>query len=173
MAESLPTAGLYLNSTLKQNFNNGINQLISDVGRPLKLFFEPTASGCPNCFSGPDGSSNGIYDSSNSFPIGPLHRPFPNGGVCPVCRGSHKILTENSITYTVLRKWNPEDFDTSSYGIVSTNVVKTLAQIVAEKDFKRSNKATLDGDVLVRIGDPVPHGFPPPNFVVAFWQKKD
>jgi hypothetical protein len=173
MPENLPTAGLYLNSSLRTSFNNGINQLIADIGRPLKLFFEPTASGCPNCFAGPDGSSNGIYDNTNPFPIGPLHRPFPNGGICPICRGTHNIITENSTTYTTLRKWNPQDFDATSYGITPTNVVKTLAQIVAKTDFKRSKKANLDGDVLVRIGDPVLHGFTPPNFVVAFWKKQD
>lgn len=171
--KNLPSAGLFVTDDLKTLFNSSINQLRADLGRTLKVFFEPSASGCPNCFAGPDGSSNGVYDTANPFPAGQFNKNFPQGATCPVCQGSHEILTERSETYTVLRKWAPEDFDATQYGTLPTNVVRTKTDISARNDFKRAVKAELEGETLVRITDPVPAGLAPPQFVVVFWKKQD
>ncbi len=171
--KNLPTPGLFVTDGLKDLFNSSINQLRADLGRVLTVFFEPTASGCPNCFAGPDGSSNGVYDVANPFPAGQFNKTFPDGATCPVCQGSHKILTQQSATYQVLRKWNPENFDATQYGAVPANVVRTKTDIAARTDFKRAVKAELEGETLVRIVDPIPAGLAPPQFVVAFWKKQD
>ncbi len=84
--ESLPSAGRFVDNALVDLFTETIEQLIADMGRKVIIYLPPSASGCPNCFIGFDGTSNGVYDSNNPFALGgPLNIPFPNGGVCPVC----------------------------------------------------------------------------------------
>lgn len=177
MPESLPTAGRFVSTELRELFDDSLDQMIADIGREVKLFFPPTASGCPNCFSGPDRRSNGIYDTANPFGLGQFNKPFPNGSTCPVCRGSHQILTESSTTYTGLLKWNPEDIDVTPYGHNPANVVRTKTQAFAKEDIKRATKAMIDGEVVVRITDGVPAGLgsvtKAPRYVKAFWVKQD
>jgi len=175
MPENLPTPGLFVDAALKTLFNDSIDQLIADIGRPLVLHFPPSVSGCPNCFAAPDGNSNGIYDSANTFVAGEqFHRPFPNGTKCPVCRGDHKIkLGSTTTTYIALRQWAPKDIDATVYGTTPENVVRTKIQIVGQDDLKRATKAVIDGHIVVRITDPVPAGLSPPNYAKVFWKKQD
>jgi hypothetical protein len=173
MAENLPTPGKFVGPTLKTLFNESIDQLLADLGREITLFFTPSASGCPNCFSAPDGNSNGVYDSNNPFGLGQFNKPFPDGTKCPVCQGSHKILTTQSANYTALLGRNPEDIDVTQFGLQPTNVMRTKTQVVAFHDIKRAEKALIEGEIYVRLRDPVLAGLAPPQFTKTFWVKQD
>lgn len=172
--ENLPTRGKFVNDTLVNLYQSSINQLISDIGRTITLFLPPSASGCPNCLIGFDGSSQGIYDSSNPFVLnGPLHKPFPDGGICPVCRGTHQILTSVTSTYTALITTKPKDLDFTAIGeeIDPNTVVRTKTQIVAFEDIKIAEKSIIDGDTYVRITYPRKRGIRDLAYVATFWQR--
>jgi hypothetical protein len=173
MGENLPIAGKYVDDALKSLFTETIDQLIADLGRPVKLFFEPTASGCPNCVRGFDGSSQGIYNASNPFGAGKYNRAFPNGGVCPVCKGTNSILTENSVTYTANIGRAPKDIDYDALGENPTNIYKTKTQICAYNDILKCEKILIDGVICTRFRDPIKTGLQTLTYVVAWWKKED
>ena len=172
MSESLPARGGFITDDDINAFNADIKQVMSDMGKPVRLFFEPIASGCPNCLALPNGMSNGQYDSSNPFQInGPLHKPFPNGSRCFVCQGSHKIyLQQDTETYTSLIKYFPEDTDIGPEGNSPDQTIRTKMVISARNDIKRSKKAIIDGKECVRIREEVPRGIQAREFVVAWWK---
>ena len=114
--QNLPVAGKYVDDSLVTLYGTTIDQLIADMGRNITLYLPPTASGCPNCKIGFDGSSQGTTDGSNPFTGEPYNRPFPTGGLCPVCQGTHQILTTNTATYKVLIQREPKDLNWQQYG---------------------------------------------------------
>ena len=174
MAESLPDAGKYVDDSLKSLFRETIDQLIADLGRTVKLYFEPAASGCPNCFAGIDGRSNGRYDNSNPYTVGhKWHRPFANGTICPVCRGTHKIKEENSANYTATIQRAPKELNYNALGAQPTNVYKTKMVIEAYNDLLRTKKALIDGVLCVRIYEPVKTGLKDLRYVRCYWQAVD
>lgn len=173
MGESLPAAGYYVDSTLKELFNDTLDQLISDLGRSVRLYFEPSASGCSNCGLGPDGGSNGIYNAANPYPVGQYKRAFPNGAVCPVCRGTHNIYTEQYATYTALINRKPKNLDYTKLNINPENVYSTKMVMAAFEDIKRTKKALIDGEWCVRLQDPVKTGLKDLKYCKCFWKKID
>ena len=172
--ENLPAAGGLLTSDLKQLHEDTIKQLMADGGTKIKLFFDPTSTECPNCFIAPDGRSNGVYTGgSNPNPLGQFNKPFPKGSACPVCGGSHKILSSSTAEYTALIRWNPQDLGVLPEGFQPANVARTLTLIVAFEDAKRAKKALIEGNVCVRLRDPVPAGFGSNKpFARTFWIKQ-
>ncbi len=172
MGESLPSQGLYVDNALKSLFKSTIQQLISDLGRTVTLYFAPTASGCANCGIGPDGSSNGIYNASNPFALnGKYHKAFPNGSPCPVCKGSHKILTAKTATYTATISRAPRDLDYDVIGLNPSNVYATKMVLDAFDDLYRCEKILIDGEYCVRIRDPIKTGMKDLSFVRCWWKK--
>ena len=173
MAEQLPVAGKYVDDELKQLFTDTIDQLIADLGRPVTIYLEPTASGCPNCVRGFDGSSQGTYNVNNPYPAGKFNRQFPNGGVCAVCKGTNNILTTNSITYTAIIGRAPKDINYDAIGENPTNIYKTKTQMVAYHDVLKCNKILIDGIMCTRFREPVKTGLQTLAYVVAWWKKED
>ena len=173
MPESLPPPGEFVNNALQQEFEGSIDQLLADLGYRITLYFEPSASGCPNCRRGPDGESDGIYtDSDNPFSAGQYNIPFPDGSQCPVCKGSNKILTQQSQDYTALIQYNPTDIEFEDTGREPAQVVRTKTQIVAFNDIKRTVKAKIEGEFYVLIREPVRTGLQVRSHVRAWWQKQ-
>lgn len=172
MAENLPVAGYYVDANLKELFVSNINQLISDLGRTVTLYMTPSASGCSNCGIGPRATSDGIYNSSNPFVLnGPYNKPFARGGVCPVCKGTHKILTEVTVAYTATIGRAPKDIDYDALGINPTNVYKTKMVLSAFDDVRRCEKAMIDGELCVRLQDPIKTGLKDLAYVRCVWKK--
>lgn len=174
MGENLPSTNKYVTDALKDLFVETIDQLIVDLGRTITLYFEPSASGCPNCGMGPDGKSNGVYNASNPFPLNEqYHRVFPDGSICPICRGSHKILTEQSQNYTALINRAPKDLDYEAIGAIPQNVYTTKCQVVAYDDIKRAKFAIIDGERCVRIRMPTKTGLKDLKYVKGWWKRED
>lgn len=174
--ENLPTPGLFVDDNLVNLYGTSIDQLISDLGNPITLYLPPVGSGCPNCLAGFDGSSKGIYDNTNPFPLnGQYHRPFPTNGLCPVCKGTHKIYTSNTVQYTALIKAAPKDLDYTAYGkgILPQNTYRTKTKLVAFDDIKIAEKALIDGEICTRLMDPVKKGLRDRRYAVCWWQRLD
>lgn len=170
MAEDLPVPGLFITPELRDLFNSRFKQLISDLRQPVTLYFDPMASGCPNCYSAADGSSNGKYTGvANPFGSGKFNVSFPIGTKCPVCKGSHKIYTENSITYNAAVTSNPRDREIQNWGATDKTIIRTKMVGSAYRDIKRAKKALIQGEFFVLFRRPVRTGLPPPQFVKAFW----
>jgi len=172
MAENLPTKGLFVDANLQALFVANIDQLIADLGYPVKMFFEPSASGCPNCFRGPDGDSNGVYtDTSNPFGLGRFNIAFPAGGRCPVCQGTNEILTESSITFTALLLYEPKEFIRDATGRTPDADVQTKMQLCAIEDIRRAKKALIEGELYALVDDPTKTGLQLRSHVLASWKK--
>lgn len=173
MSENLPANKRYLTSGVENQFGTTVDQLIKDLGRSVVLYLPPTASGCPNCKPGFDGSSNGVYNSSNPFASVKYNKNFPAGGICPICKGTQKIITTNSVTYTANINHAPKDSDREAPGIEPENVFKTKMQLCAWSDILACEKALIDGNICVRIRDPIKRGLGTTKWVACWWRKVD
>jgi len=173
--ENLPAPGFYVDNDLAQLFSDTIDQLISDMGRNVTLYLPPISSGCPNCLMGFDNSSQGIYNTSNPYGPGPYNKQFPDGGICPVCKGTHEIRTAKTATYKALISRDPRDKEFSAIGkeFERNNIYRTKMQIVAYEDLKIAEKALIDGDMCVPIRDPIRRGLRDLKYVQVWWRKMD
>jgi hypothetical protein len=175
-SQNLPTAGVYVDDTLVDLFQTTIRQLIADFGRDVKFFLPASTSGCPNCEQGFDGSSQGVSQSSNPYPAGsPFNVSFPTGGICPVCKGSHQIKIENSVTHKSLISRSPKDFEYTQYGkdFDPRNVIKLKNTIEVFEELRRSGKALIDGEMYTVIGEPVKTGLRDLAFMQSFWMRQN
>jgi hypothetical protein len=73
------------------------NQVVNDLEIPVKFFFGPTITACPNCIVDTFGgvlTSTGVYKNGG---------PIPFEGVCPYCdgRGFTEIETSQTINCRV------------------------------------------------------------------------
>lgn len=173
--QNLPSAGKYVDDDLVDLYGTTIDQLISDMGRNVTLYLPPTASGCPNCKPGFDGSSQGTAPASNPFTGSPYNVNFPTGGVCPVCKGTHQILTENTETYKMLIQREPKDLDYQQWGkdVDPRNVYRLKCKVVVFEDIMRAEKANIDGAMCLKARDPVKTGLRDIRYVKSWWMKMD
>jgi len=64
-----------------------LDDMIEELGKIVRLVYEPTKSECPNCLLSPiNNRSSGIYQSG-----GPL--AFEEGQPCPVCSGEGWVIS--------------------------------------------------------------------------------
>lgn len=126
-AENLPVAGKFVDDALAELFQENINQLISDMGRSILIYLPPVASGCPNCEQGFDGSSQGVIQASNPFPLGsPFNKSFPTGGVCPVCFPVNSFVQVDT-GYKNIEHVRPSDVVKDRFG--NNKVVHNISEI--------------------------------------------
>lgn len=174
--QGLPTPGAFVDDTLVDLFKTTIRQLISDFGRPVTFYLPASTSGCPNCERGFDGSSQGVSESSNPFPAGsPFNVAFPTGGICPVCKGTHKIEIKNSVIHKSLIARSPTDFDYTQWGkdFDTQNVIRLKNTIEVFEEIKRANKALIDGDLYTVIRQPIKTGLRDLAFMQSVWMRQD
>lgn len=174
--QGLPTPGAFVDDDLVNLYGTTIDQLIADFGREITLFLPPSASGCPNCKQGFGGESQGVPSASNPYPVGsPFNKSFPTGGLCPVCKGTHKIETPNTQVYKVSIQRTPKDLNYTQFGIDfdPRNVVKTKSKLVTFEDFRIAEKAEIDGAMYKRIREPVKTGLRDLRYVQCWWKRAD
>ncbi len=174
--QGLPTPGAFVDDALVTLYGETIDQLISDFGRVVKFFAPPQESGCPNCEKGFDGSSQGVSQASNPFPVGsPFNRSFPAGGLCPVCNGTHVIPTQQTCDLKSSIQRAPKDFEYTQYGkdFDPGNVVKLKNKLVAFELIKTAKKAIIDGDTYTPMRYPVKTGLRDLRYVQSWWMRID
>jgi len=174
MAESLPSQGGYFDANLQQLYEDSIDQLIADLGYQVVLYLEPTVEECPNCGVGPDLKSDGVYDTGNAETLnGPKNRYFPAGARCPVCQGTHELLTEATSQYTALLKYTPEDWDMGETGISRTEVVRLKTKLSALEDVNNATKVLVEGSLFKKVADPIRTGLQTRSYLQSYWQRID
>lgn len=174
--QQLPTPGAFVDDNLVNLYGTTIDQLISDFGRFVTIHSPPQESGCPNCEKGFDGSSQGIPQISNPFPAGsPFNKPFATGGFCPVCNGTHKILTPLICSIKLSIQRAPKDFEYTQYGknFDPGNVVKLKGKLVTFELMKTATKAIVDGDTYTPIRYPIKTGLRDLRYVQSWWMRID
>lgn len=174
--QQLPVPGRFVDNNLVNLYGESIDQLISDFGRNVILYLPPAESGCPNCEQGFDGSSQGVPQASNPFPVGsPFNQGFGGGGLCPVCKGTHKIITPQSITYKLNIQRAPRDFEYTQYGkdFDPGNVIKLKGKLATFEDMVIAEKALIDGDLYVPIRHPVKTGLRDLRYVQSWWMRQE
>ncbi len=174
--QALPPAGAFVDDALVALYGETIDQLIADFGRFVTLYLLPSTSGCPNCEQGFDGSSQGVTQVSNPFPIGsPFNRGFPDGGLCPVCNGTHKIVTPRSVTYKTSIQRTPQDFDYNQWGkdFDPGNVIRLKNKLATFDDIKQAKKALVDGDLYKPLRYPIKTGLRDLRYVQHVWMRVD
>lgn len=93
-----------LDTATKAVIQQGLDDLITELGKDCLIVYPPLRVNCVNCVKDPIGNK-----SSNVWKTGgPL--PFPNGGICPMCNGSFTVAKENSETLHLLCAWEPRNF---------------------------------------------------------------
>lgn len=168
-----PTTPLFnIPDSVITTFQDGIDTLIRQLGKTVKLIYDPTIIDCPNCVFDPIGNK-----SANRFRPG--KQPFSDARRCPYCRGRGKTEQENSEEITALIKFNPRDY--KKYGIS----VQDPSLLVRMKTFltdvikiQRATSAIIDlqtkGVIKTtcrRLKDPIPTGLAVSRYAITFWQR--
>ncbi len=154
-------------------FERGVDAIIDQLGKNVKLIFDPIIIPCPNCLFDPIGGK-----SSNRFkPGGPV--PFSDGARCPYCRGTGKTEQERSTIVKASVSWSPQDY--IDYGISVQNaraVVSTKTLLNDVIKIQRAKIAIIDCDISSilkvkcrRLKDPVPIGVKNSRYAMTFWQR--
>ncbi len=174
MAENLPDQGGYFDANLQSLYESSIDQLIADLGYQITLNLPASEAECPNCGVGFDLRSDGIYNTSHPYPTSDARNQyFPAGATCPVCRGSHKLLTEDSVNYTALVKYTPNEWDMNATGIDKSEVVRLKTRIEALEEVKRADTMEVEGSLYKLISDPVKTGLQTRTYLKSYWQRID
>ena len=161
-----------VSDTTIQIFQDGIDALISQLGKSIKLVYLPTIIECPNCINDTIGNK-----PANRFRPGPMR--FSDGKRCPYCRGTQKTEQENSEIIQGLIQVKPRDY--KRYGIS----VQDPGGLVSVKTFmsdvikiERTTHAIIDiqKQSIIKIkcrkvGEPIPTGLRHSRYAVSFWQR--
>ena len=160
-------------STVIDIFEREIDGLITDLGRDIKLIYDPSVVVCINCQFDPIGNK-----SNNRFrPGGPIS--FPDGSRCPYCNGSGRTEEENSEIIKALVSWDAKDYIDFGISIQNPNAVvrtKTLLKLVPK--IQRAKEAIVDyriNDILKlkcrKLRDPIPTGLKNSRYAITWWQR--
>ena len=160
-------------STVIEIFEREIDGLITDLGRDIKLIYDPSVVVCINCQFDPIGNK-----SNNRFrPGGPIS--FPDGSRCPYCNGSGRTEEENSEIIKALVSWDAKDYIDFGISIQNPNAVvrtKTLLKLVPK--IQRAKEAIVDyriNDILKlkcrKLRDPIPTGLKNSRYAITWWQR--
>jgi len=167
-----PTASIQIKPALIAIYQSRIDALINQLGKNVRLIFDPVLTPCPNCFYDTlRKRSNGIYQEG-----GP--RPFKRGRKCPYCKG--KGLNETSVEKCIkcLLKWNPENVE--NYGISiagKKGIVRMKTFLTSADDMMQAKTAIANYDIRSRmklnvklISGPIPVGLREDRYCISFWE---
>ena len=174
MAENLPDRGGYFDANLQALYESSIDQLIADLGYTATFNLPPAETECPNCGVGFDLKSDGVYNTSHPYATtDSRNQYFPTGATCPVCRGSHTLLTASTVDYTALVKYTPKEWDMDATGINKTEVVRLKTRIEALDEIKISDSVKIEGSLYKLVMDPVKTGLQTRTYINSYWQRID
>ena len=167
-----PTASIQIKSALIAIYQSRIDALINQLGKNVRLIFDPVLTPCPNClYDVLRKRSNGIYRTG-----GP--RPFKRGRKCPYCKG--KGLNETSVEKCIkcLLKWNP--MDAENYGISISGkkgIVRMKTFLTSADDMIQAKTAIANYDIRSQmklnvklISGPIPVGLREDRYCISFWE---
>lgn len=117
-----------VNKTTKKLFKRTLNNLISDLGRPVEVMKKPVKYECFNCYY--DKLTNSSTNTCKWTLIETLQKQqehADNGGVglrykffsksrCPICKGKGFLETTRKQKIKCKITWNPTDNDALTFG---------------------------------------------------------
>lgn len=154
-------------------YQQGIDALITTLGKNCRLIYSPKVTPCTNCIYDPIGKK-----SSNRYKTGgPV--PFPNGSICPVCGGVGNISEPAEEIIVMVVQWNPKNFPGNRANVDSPNAIcrtytyghyfpKLQKCIAIDVDLDVSGYASYRCN---RIREPIMFGIQDSKYVEAFWQR--
>jgi len=153
-------------------FQAGIDTLIRELGKTVKLIYDPTIIDCPNCEVDPIGNK-----AANRFRPG--QQRFADGRRCPYCRGTGKTEEENSEEIIALIKFNPRDYKKFGISIQDpSSLIRMKTFLTDVIKIQRATTAVIDlqtkGIIKTtcrRLKDPIPTGLKESRYAITFWER--
>ena len=164
-----------LNDSLFEIYRAGIDALIDQIGKNVKLVYPPKLTACANCYYDSIGrKSANVYRSG-----GPA--PFVNGALCPVCMGQGKIESSYTETIKMLVNLTPSNYETYDLSLrTGRSVASTKCHASDLPKIKRCIEAILDSDneAFVRqrailSSTPILSGLKDSVYCTAYWDIVD
>ncbi len=138
------------------------SQIMNETGEAVCLHMTPNSTDCPNCLSGPQGKSLGIYDSSFVVPVeiyGDTITPQSfTRGRCPVCYGKGVLEQDVEKRITAIVRWNPTndgDMEQTQAGIEGLNIVSIKSSKCYYDNIRDCVKASISGIDCRLLNPPV------------------
>lgn len=163
-----------LTEDIRQIAKDAIDDLIDQLGKNCRLIYPSVETDCPNCIYDPTTNrSSGRYQAA-----GP--RPFPNGTICPVCRGAGKLSADSSEVIKMLCQWNPRNYQQLPGNIqVPNSVLQTKGYLTDMPKVMRSRKMVLEIDIeqynrftFELWGEPIDQGnIIQGRYFIALWKR--
>ena len=162
-------SGKYISNKIVETFSEAINQLRTDIGRQITIYFDPLSSGCPNSLLNPvTRTDSNTYNTDNPFSSGNLNIPpfgsgqynlsFPQGSLCPVCNGQGFLFAPSSISYQANISWLGADEKSRLQGEELTADIEVKIEISGFQDLDRAKSFSVDGIKCVRVKAPKKSG---------------
>ncbi len=166
------TASIQIKPALITIYQDRIDALINQLGKNVRLIFDPVIDPCPNClYDTLRKRSTGIYRDG-----GP--RPFKRGRQCPYCKGHGLLETSVEKCIKCLVKWSPKEL--ANYGIAVENrrgIVRLKTFLTSIGDIIGAKTAIIDYDQITtvklkvrKIKGPTPVGLREDRYCISFWE---
>lgn len=163
-----------LSDDIKKIAQDGIDDLIDQLGKDCRLLYPSVQEDCPNCIYDPIANrSTGRYQTG-----GP--QPFPQGTICPVCRGVGKLVSDTSEIIRMLCQWNPKNYELLAGNIqVPNSVVQTKGYLSDMPKVLKARKMVLETSIegyqrytFELWGEPIDQGnIIQGRYFVALWRR--
>lgn len=149
-----------------QTYQDGIDDIIDQLGRIISVSMKPKLVDCPNC-----GWDSFRKRSNNRYQAGGP-KPFTDGQQCPYCYGKGKLNNVRNVEFKATVAWNPKDFEPFTQGSVETprTIVKTKTYIWFRDHIEKCEHAIIEDIVCKLIKKPIPRGLQESRYVVAYWE---
>lgn len=156
-------------------WRNAITEVIRGASVPCTLYFQSAPEICPNCVYSPSSmKSANIYKAGGPY-------PFPNGSLCPFCKGEGKITREVTRSIDLLVIYKPENWVHIGEGNVvrAPGSVQTLSSISTYATLSRAKDILFNTDLEglskakhERDGIPSRIGLGEDAFILTIWRLK-
>lgn len=166
---------------LKKIYANSIDMLLSDTGLVVPCIIKYSDIGkdliCPNCVFDPISRlSSNRYNGT-----GPIS--FPNGMICPVCKGQGTIQGSGSteiinmaiiFDHKYFLNWSGSKKIDIPDGMVQSICNISLIDKIIKSDsiIIDSSLAEYSSYEYIRAGDPQPAGLGENRYIMTLWNKK-
>lgn len=167
-----------IDNTIIQTYQQGIDDLINQLGKNCRLVFPPRIIPCPNCILDPNTKmSTGYYKAG-----GPYF--FDDGTICPMCNGGGQQSIESTKTIKMLVEWNPKNVlsKLKDYNIQITSphsIALTKTFLIYVPDILQCQYAILDTGVeamlslkCYKISEPVLSGLQVSRYATIIWERR-
>ena len=159
---------------LQQLFNQHLDHYLSSAGLSTPCLLNlgnSNLSECPNC----------IYDSilkqsANIYKTGgPIN--FPNGSICPYCRGSGQAGSAQSVTINMAILWDYKSWIIKPINLENpTGFIQTICHKNYRTPILQAQDMTVlntdqNAPIFVLDAEPTPAGLGDQNYIITQWKK--